>query len=57
LGKTLLDGIRAYVAQNHIEIQGLPADPDAEIAPEQVLDVFRDFLATFFPLLAPVSQG
>ena len=33
LGKTLLDGIRGYAAQNNIEIEGLPADPQARHTP------------------------
>ena len=33
LGKTLFDGIRAYAEQNNIEIEGLPADPDADDPP------------------------
>ena len=57
LGKTLVDGIREYAAQNNIEIEGLPNDPNADIPPEQVLNVLRNFLATFFPLLAPAAPG
>jgi hypothetical protein len=52
-GKTLLDGLRGYAQQNNIEIEGLPKDPNAEVPPEQVLNVFHNALAIFFPLLAP----
>jgi hypothetical protein len=31
LGKAAFNGIRAYAEQNNIKIDGLPADPDAEI--------------------------
>jgi phospholipase C len=41
--------------QNHVEIQGLPKDPKADLPPEQVLPVLRNFLATIFPLLAPAA--
>jgi hypothetical protein len=53
LGKTLAQGIREYAEQNHVEIEGLPKDPKADLPPEQVLPVLRNFLATIFPLLAP----
>ena len=33
LGKAVFSGIRAYAEQNKIQIDGLPADPDAEIPP------------------------
>ena len=38
-------------------IDELPTDPTAEIPPDQVLNVLRNFLATFFPLLAPSGSG
>jgi phospholipase C len=55
LGKTLIDGVRGYAEQNHIEVEGLPKDPNAEIAPGEVLQVLRNVLAMFFPLLAPTG--
>jgi phospholipase C len=55
LGKSLLDGLRAYAAQSGIEVEGMPKDPTAEIPPDQVMQVLRDFLARFFPLLAPTA--
>jgi phospholipase C len=57
LGKTLLDGIRAYAEQNNIKLEGLPEDPKADIAPEQILTVLRSALAMFFPLLAPTVRS
>jgi phospholipase C len=57
LGKTLLDGFRGYAEQNNIEIEGLPKDPNTEIPPDQILNVFRNALAIFFPLLAPDALG
>jgi phospholipase C len=51
LGKAAFNGIRAYAEQNHIEIVGLPADPKAEIPPEQALPIIHNFLAIQFPLL------
>ena len=53
LGKTLYQGIREYADQNHIEIEGLPKDPKADVPPEQALNVLRNYFATIFPLLAP----
>ncbi len=57
LGKTLAQGIREYADQNHIEIEGLPKDPKADVPSEQLLNVLRNFLATVFPLLAPAAPG
>jgi len=55
LGKTLVDGIRGYAEQNKIEVEGIPDDPDVDVPPEQLLQVLRNVLAMFFPLLAPKS--
>ena len=57
LGKTMLEGIQGYAQQNNIEIEGLPKDPKAEIPPEQILNVLRNVLAVFFPLLAPTAAS
>jgi phospholipase C len=57
LGKAVFNGIRAYAEQNHIPIEGLPADPKAEIPPEQALHVIHNFLAIQFPLLHPSAPG
>jgi hypothetical protein len=57
LGKTLFQGVRAYAEQHNIEIEGLPKDPNDDVPPEQLLNVFRNFLATIFPLLAPAAPG
>ena len=57
LGKTLYQGMREYAEQNNIEIEGLPKDPKADLPPEQLLPVLRNFFATFFPLLAPAATG
>ena len=51
LGRAAFNGIRAYAEQNHIRIEGLPADPTAEIPPEQALPIIHNFLAIQFPLL------
>ena len=56
LGATLLDGIRGYAEQNNIEVEGLPKDPDAEVPPDQILNILRSVLAMFFPLLAPKAS-
>ena len=53
LGKAAFNGIRAYAEQNNIQIDGLPADPKAEIPPEQALHIIHNFLAIQFPLLHP----
>jgi hypothetical protein len=39
LGKAAFAGIRAYAEQHNIQIEGLPADPKAEIPPEQALHI------------------
>ncbi len=57
LGKTLFEGIREYADQNHVKIEGLAADPKADVPPEQLLSVLRNFLATLFPRLAPAVAG
>ena len=57
IGKTVFNGIRAYAEQNNIQIEGLPADPAAEIPPEQALHVIHNFLAIQFPLLHPATPG
>ena len=54
LGKTLLDGLRVYAAKNSIEIEGLPKDPNAET--EQILNVFRNALAIYFPCWHPPRE-
>ena len=55
LGKAAFNGIRAYAEQNSIQIEGLPADPNAEIPPEQALRIVHNFLAIQFPLLHPAA--
>ena len=35
LGKAVFNGIRAYAEQHNIQIEGLPADPTAEIPPSK----------------------
>ena len=39
------------------EWRGLPADPKAEIPPEQALHIIHNFLAIQFPLLHPTAPG
>jgi phospholipase C len=53
IGKTAFAGIRKYAEEHHIDIEGLPADPDAEVPPEQALHILHNFLAIFFPRLYP----
>ena len=55
LGKHLLDGLRAYAQHHNIEIEGLPADPDADVPVENVLEVLQNSMAMFFPRLAPTA--
>ena len=57
IGKDLLTGIRGYAAQNNIEIDGLPKDPNADIPAEDVVAVLRNFVGTFFPLLVSTSRN
>lgn len=56
-GKTLAQGVREYAEQNHVEIEGLPKDPNEDVPPERLLPVLRNLLATIFPLLAPAPPG
>jgi phospholipase C len=53
LGRAAFNGIRAYAEQNNIQIEGLPADPKAEVPPEQALHIIHSFLAIQFPRLHP----
>jgi phospholipase C len=57
VGKAVFNGIRAYAEQNNIVIEGLPADPNAEVPPEQALHIVHNFLAIQFPLLHPAAPG
>jgi hypothetical protein len=54
---TVATGIRAYAEQHNIQIEGLPADPNAEIPPEQAPHIIHNFLAIQFPLLHPAARG
>ena len=38
-------------------LSGLPKDPEEDVPPEQMLKVFRNFLAGIFPLLAPAASS
>jgi hypothetical protein len=49
LGKAAFNGIRAYAQQHDIQIEGLPADPHAEVPPEHALHIIHNFLAIQFP--------
>ena len=53
IGAAVFMGIRAYAEQHNIQIEGLPADPEAEIPPDQALHIIHNFLAIQFPLLHP----
>jgi phospholipase C len=57
LGRAAFDGIRQYARQHDITIDGLPADPAADIPPEQALPILHSFLAIHFPRLAPDAAG
>jgi phospholipase C len=57
LGRTLFQGIREYAGHYHLQIEGLPADPAAEVPAEQLLPVLRNFLATVFPQLAVTTPN
>jgi phospholipase C len=57
IGTTVFKGIRAYAEQHNIQIEGLPADPEAEIPPEQALHIIHNFLAIQFPLLHPAAPS
>jgi phospholipase C len=57
LGQTFLAGIRQHAQANNIHVEGLPDDPDVDIAPEQIVTVLRSTAAIYFPLLAPTSAG
>ena len=50
--KSLVDGLRAYAHQHNIEIEGFPADPNAEVPPEHIVEVLQNSMAMFFPQLA-----
>lgn len=56
VGTTLLAGVRDYAAQNNLTIDGLPDDPDADIAPEDVVPVLRTFVGSFFPQLVDADK-
>lgn len=57
IGTTVFNGIRAYAQQHNIQIEELPAGPEAEIPPEQALHIIHNFLAIRFPLLHPAAPG
>ena len=55
IGKDLLAGIHTFAEQQHMEIDGLPADP-TQLAADQVVPVLRRFVGSFFPQLAATGQ-
>jgi phospholipase C len=55
LGKAIFEGIRAYAEQHSITIEGLPADPNAQIPPEQAVHIVHNFMAIYFPRLAATT--
>jgi len=57
LGKAAFEGIPAYAEQHNIQIEGLPTDPNAEIPPDQALPIVHNFLAVYFPQLAPTATN
>jgi phospholipase C len=53
LGQDLLNMVRSYAQQHGVKIDGIPDDPDQEIAPENVISVLQNSMALIFPRLAP----
>lgn len=56
LGAAFLTGVRGYAAEHKLTIDGLPEDPDADVAPDEVIPLLRSFASSFFPLLAPPKE-
>lgn len=52
LGKAASQGLAALARAYHLDIPGMPADPDAELTPEQMRQILDDVSATLFPQLA-----
>jgi phospholipase C len=57
LGKTVLAGLREHAQHNNIKLEGLPDDPEADVAPEQIVTLLRSAAANYFPLLAPTPTA
>ena len=45
IGTDFLNAIRQYAAQHHLDIDGLPEDPKADLPPEHVVEAMRGFFA------------
>jgi phospholipase C len=56
IGKDLLVGIHTFADEQHMEIDGLPADPDAQLPADQLIPILRRFVGAFFPQLVATSQ-
>jgi hypothetical protein len=57
LGNTFLAGIRQHAADNDIELDGAPDDPEVGIPPEDIVTVLRSAAALYFPMLAPTGTS
>jgi hypothetical protein len=57
LGHDLLNMVRAYAQREGVKIDGIPDDPNEEIAPENVIPVLQNSMAMIFPKLAPTAGG
>jgi phospholipase C len=56
IGKDLMAGLRAFAADQHIDIPELR--PGVELPPDELVGVLRRFVGTFFPQLATATtQG
>jgi phospholipase C len=57
LGKTLAQGIREYAEQNHVEIEGLPKDPRADLPPRAGAACAAELPGHHLPPAGPGRSG
>ena len=57
LGKVAFKGLAAFAHQHNLDVPGLPNDPDADLEPEQVVQVLNSVSAMLFPQLAANGPG
>jgi phospholipase C len=57
LGKAAFAGLNAYAHQAGLDVPGLPSDPDADIGPEQAMEILNAVSARLFPQLAGQPGG
>ena len=55
VGQVAFEGVRGYAEQHHIEIEGLPEDPQAKVPPAQAVEILHNFVGISFPKLAPTA--